>query len=58
MYVNSRDDLIDYCLRNLGHPVVDINVDDEQLDDRIEEALQWFREHHPDGHWPRRRAQP
>jgi len=49
MYVNSRDELIEYCLRNLGHPVVDINVDDEQLDDRIEEALQWFREHHPDG---------
>lgn len=49
MYVTSREELIDYCLRALGYPVVEVNIDDEQLDDRIEDALQWFREHHPDG---------
>lgn len=46
---NTRDEFIDYCLRALGHPVLEINVADEQLEDRIDEALQWFREHHPDG---------
>lgn len=46
---NTRDEFIDYCLRSLGHPVIEINIDDEQLDDRVDEALQWFREHHPDG---------
>ena len=46
---NTRDEFTDYCLRQLGHPVVEINIDDEQLDDRVDEALQWFREHHPDG---------
>lgn len=49
MYVTNREELIEYCLRALGYPVVEINVDDEQLEDRIDEALQWFREHHPDG---------
>lgn len=49
MYSTSREDLIDYCLRALGHPVVEVNIDEEQLDDRIDEALQWFRENHPDG---------
>jgi hypothetical protein len=49
MYSTSREELIDYCLRALGHPVVDINIDEEQLDDRIDEAVQWFREFHPDG---------
>lgn len=46
---NTRDELIDYCLRALGSPVIEINVDDDQVDDRVDEALQWFREHHPDG---------
>lgn len=46
---NTRDEFTDYCLRRLGHPVVEINIDDEQLDDNVDEALQWFREHHPDG---------
>jgi len=49
MSPNTRDDLMDYCLRALGHPVVEVNIDDDQLDDRVDEALQWFREHHPDG---------
>lgn len=46
---NTRDELIDYCLRALGSPVLEINVADEQLEDRVDEALQWFREYHPDG---------
>lgn len=46
---NTRDELIDYCLRSLGSPVVEINVADEQIEDRIDEALQYFREMHPDG---------
>ena len=49
MYSTSREELMDYCLRALGHPVVEVNIDEEQLDDRIDEALQWFRENHPDG---------
>lgn len=45
----SRSDFKDYCLRKLGFPVIDINVDDDQLDDRIDDALQLFREYHYDG---------
>jgi hypothetical protein len=45
----SRSDLKDYCLRKLGFPVIDINVDDDQLEDRIDDALQLFRERHYDG---------
>ena len=37
---NSRSTLKEYCLRNLGKPVIDINVDDDQVEDRIDEALQ------------------
>jgi len=45
---SSRQNLIDYCLRNLGHPVLEINVDDDQLEDRIDEAFQFYREYHYD----------
>ena len=45
----SRDQLKDYCLRKLGFPVIDINIDDDQLDDRIDDALQKFRDYHYDG---------
>lgn len=45
---NSRQTLIDYCLRNLGHPVIEINVDDDQLDDRIDEGLQFYQHYHAD----------
>jgi hypothetical protein len=44
----SKDSLIDYCLRSLGAPVLEINVDEEQLDDRIDEALQFYQEYHSD----------
>ena len=38
----TREQHKQYCLRNLGSPVIDINVDDEQLEDRIDEALQYY----------------
>ena len=44
----SRDTHKDYCLRALGHPVIEINVDDDQLDDRIDESLQFYQEYHSD----------
>ena len=47
--LNSRQNLIDYCLRRLGHPVIEINVDDQQLEDRVDDALQLFREYAADG---------
>ena len=39
---NSKSTLKDWCLRRLGAPVLDINVDDDQVDDRLDEALQYF----------------
>ena len=46
---NSRNTLKEYCLRNLGKPVIDINVDDDQVEDRIDEALQYFAQYHYNG---------
>lgn len=46
---SSRQGLIDYALRQLGAPVLEINVADEQLDDRLDDALQYFNERHFDG---------
>jgi len=45
----SRETLKQYCLRNLGKPVIEINASDEQLEDRIDEALQYFAQYHYDG---------
>jgi hypothetical protein len=45
---NSRDTLIEYCLRRLGDPVIEINVDTDQLEDRVDEALQYYQEFHSD----------
>ena len=45
----SRATFKEYCLRNLGKPVIDINVDEDQVDDRIDEALQYFAQYHYDG---------
>ena len=45
----SKSTFKDYCLRALGSGVIDINVSDEQLDDRIDEALQYFAQYHYDG---------
>ena len=45
----SRENLKQYALRALGKPVIEINVDDDQLEDRIDEALQYFTQYHYDG---------
>ena len=45
----SREQLKDWCLRQLGFPVIEINVDDDQVEDRIDEALQYFQDFHFDG---------
>lgn len=47
--VNSRESLKQYCLRSLGEPVIRVNVADEQLEDRIDEAIQYFQTYHYDG---------
>lgn len=44
----TRQELIDYCLRKLGHPVLEINVDDDQIEDRIDEAFSYYRDFHFD----------
>jgi len=46
---STRQGLIDYCLRRLGAPVLEINVDDDQIDDLVDDALQIFNERHYDG---------
>lgn len=46
---SSRQELIDYCLRKLGAPVLEINLADEQIDDLVDDALQYFQERHFDG---------
>ena len=45
---NSRATLIDYCKRRLGEPVIEVNVDEDQLEDRVDEALQYYQEYHSD----------
>ena len=45
----TRQELIDYCLRQLGAPVLEINVADDQIDDLVDDALQYFNERHYDG---------
>lgn len=45
----SREELKDWCLRQLGAPVIDINVDDDQVEDRIDEAFQYYQQFHFDG---------
>ena len=44
----TRQGLVNYCLRKLGHPVVEINVDDDQVEDRVDEAFQYYRDFHYD----------
>lgn len=45
----DRQTFKDYCLRRLGWPVIAINIDDDQLDDRIDDAFQYFQDYHFDG---------
>jgi hypothetical protein len=46
--VSSREQLKEYCLRRLGAPVIEINVDGDQVEDRIDDAFQFYREYHYD----------
>ena len=47
--IQSRQELAEYCLRQLGHPVIQVNVSEEQVSDRIDDALQKYYEFHGDG---------
>ncbi len=49
MAISSKQALIDYSFRKLGSPVVEINVDYQQAEDRLEDALEYFQERHYDG---------
>ena len=46
---STRQELIDYSLRRLGAPVLEINVDDDQIDDLVDDAIQFYNERHFDG---------
>ena len=46
---STRETLKQYALRSLGKPVIEVNVDDDQLEDRLDEALQYFAQYHYDG---------
>ena len=41
----TRETLKQYCLRSLGKPVIEINVDDDQVEDRIDEGIQYFQDY-------------
>ena len=44
----TRQEHIEYCLRRLGDPVIEINVDEDQLEERVDDALQYYQEYHSD----------
>ena len=46
---NSRSTFKEHCLRRLGKPVIEINVDDDQLDDRVDQAIAYYQDYHFDG---------
>lgn len=47
--INNRQEFIDYCLRRLGAPVIDINMDSDQIEDRVDDAIQYWQDYHFDG---------
>jgi len=47
--ITSRQQFKDYCLRRLGFPVIELNLDDDQVEDRIDDALQYWQDYHFDG---------
>lgn len=49
MVPKTREEFTEFCLRKLGKPVIEINVDDDQISDRIDEALRYFWDYHFDG---------
>ena len=46
---STRAELKEYALRKLGKPVIEINIDDDQMEDRIDEALKYYQDYHFDG---------
>ena len=46
--VTTRIQLIEYCLRKLGFPVIEINVDDDQIQDRLDDAFDYYYDYHVD----------
>ena len=49
MVPTTREEFTEYCLRKLGKPVIEINVDEDQVSDRIDEALRYYWDYHFDG---------
>jgi hypothetical protein len=47
--ISNREDFKQYCLRRLGFPVIELNLDDDQIEDRIDDALQYWQDYHFDG---------
>jgi hypothetical protein len=47
--ITNRQSFKEYCLRRLGFPVIDINVDDDQVEDRVDDSLQFYQDYHFDG---------
>ncbi len=47
--ITTRQGLINYCLRRLGEPVIEINVDEDQIEDKVDDAIQLYQEFHDDG---------
>lgn len=48
-WINNRDEFKAYCLRKLGAPVIEINIDEDQVEDRVTEALNFYWDYHFDG---------
>jgi hypothetical protein len=48
-WINNRDEFKAYCLRKLGQPVIEVNIDDDQVEDRVTEALNFYWDYHFDG---------
>ena len=44
----TRTTLIDYCKRRLGHPVIELYLNNDQISDRIDDAIQYYRDYHND----------
>jgi hypothetical protein len=47
--ITNREEFIQYCLRRLGFPVIELNLDDDQISDRIDDALKYWQDYHFDG---------
>ena len=47
--ITTRENFKAYCLRRLGAPVIEINIDDAQVEDRIDDAIQYWQDYHFDG---------